>query len=188
MVTPPNLNPTLWRTCRMLSGTTRLRLLRAMHAQPGQNVSQLARALNLGLSAASQDLRRIQSRGLLRAEHRGLALIYRFGADPQVRSTAPLLKALTTTLATRSPDQDAVMQAIAFSFAHPKRIAILKSLLQSPKSVYALQKEIRTSFCNLQRHLRIILAGGLARRDHRVFRFVPPAHPLAKALVRQLRA
>lgn len=172
----------------MLSGTTRLRLLRALHAQPGQNVSQLAHALNLGLSAASQDLRRIQSRGLLRSEHRGAALIYRFDADPQVPAAAPLLKALTATLATRAPDQDAVMRAIAMGFAHPKRIAILKSLLQSPKSAYALQKEIRTPFGNLQRHLQIILAGGLARRDKRIFRFVPPTHPLAKALVRQLRA
>ena len=33
------LNPTLWRTCRMLAGANRIRLLRAIFAQPGQSVT-----------------------------------------------------------------------------------------------------------------------------------------------------
>ncbi len=63
-----NLNPTLWRTCRMLTGTNRVRLLRELHDHPGQSVSQLAAALGIGPSDASQELRRIQSRGLLKSE------------------------------------------------------------------------------------------------------------------------
>lgn len=42
-----NLNPTLWRTCRMLAGTTRIRLLRELHTHPGQSVSELARAVGI---------------------------------------------------------------------------------------------------------------------------------------------
>ena len=36
------LHPTLWRTCRVLAGPTRLRLLRRVIARPGLTVQQLA--------------------------------------------------------------------------------------------------------------------------------------------------
>lgn len=178
-----NLNPTLWRTCRMLSGDTRLRLLRALHDQPGRNVTELARAMEIGRSDASQELRRIQSRGLLQPEHRGAALIYRVGADPQVASAAPLLKALKAAFSSAAAGQVATIRAIANGLAHPKRIAILKSLMQAPKSVYALQKEIRTEFGNLQRHVQTLRAGGLVSRKDRLLHFTAPTHPLARAFI-----
>ena len=181
-----HLNPTLWRTCRMLSGTTRIRLLRCLEENPGSNVSALARAVGVGLSAASQELRRIQSRGLLQTEHRQASLIYRFGADPQVASSAPILKALRAALSSRGPAEDEQIQAIARGLAHPKRIDLLRSLLNSPKSAFALQKEFRLSFRTLDRHVRTLLASGFVRRDNRTLHAVPPGHPLAKALLKLL--
>ena len=181
-----NLNPTLWRTCRMLSGSTRIRLLRALHDQPGLNVTEYARALNIGRSDASQELRRIQSRGLLQSEHCGVSVIYRLGTDPQVASAAPLLKALKSTLDSFPPDQDADICVMAHAFAHPKRIAILKSLSNAPQTTDVLQKEVRTSFSNLHRHLQAILASGLARRDAGALRLVSTTHPLAKTLFKLL--
>ena len=38
------LSPTLWRTCRILSGGTRLALLRRVIKHPGLSVSELAAA------------------------------------------------------------------------------------------------------------------------------------------------
>ena len=181
-----NLNPTLWRTCRMLSGEARIRLLRTLHDQPGRNVTELAQAVDIGLSDASQELRRIQSRGLLQPEHRGAALVYRLGADPQVASAAPLLKALKATFASPATDSATTIQAIANSFGHPKRIAILKSLMQAPKSVYGLHNEIRTAYGNLQRHLQILLDSGLVCRKDRQLHFIAPIHPLARALLKLL--
>ena len=181
-----NLNPTLWRTCRMLSGDTRIRLLRALHEQPGRNVTELAQAVDIGLSDASQELRRIQSRGLLQPEHQGAALIYRLGADPQVASAVPLLKALKATFAAHTPDPAATIQAIANGLAHPKRIVILKSLRRSAKSVYTLQKEIRTDFRNLQRHVQTLLDSSLVYRKGRSLHFLSPTHPLVKTLVKLL--
>lgn len=180
------LNPTLWRTCRMLSGTTRLRLLRSLEEHPGRNVSELARAVGVGLSAASQELRRIQSRGLLQAERRQASLVYRFGADPQVPSAAPILKALRTALAHRGSKEDAQIQALARGLGHPSRIALLKSLMHGPKNAFALQQEFHLAFRTLDRHLRPLLDSGLIRRENRLLRFVPPVHPLAKALLRLL--
>ncbi len=181
-----NLNPTLWRTCRMLSGRTRIRLLRALHDHPGRNVTEYARELDIGCSDASQELRRIQSRGLLQTVHRGASVIYRFGPDPQVGSAHPLLKALESTLSSDSPEEDSTIAIIAAGLAHPKRIAIFKSLKQSPKSAFALQKEIRTSYGNLQRHLCTLIDSGLVTRQDRMLRHAVPAHRLAKALVKLL--
>ncbi len=180
------LHPTLWRTCRMLSGATRIQLLRELEEHPGRNVSETAQSIGVGLSAASQELRRIQSRGLLQAERRQASLIYRFGADPQVPSAAPILKALRTTLSTRSPEEDNCIQAIARGLAHPKRIALLKSLMDSPKSAFALQQEFHLSYRTIDRHLRTLLESGLVRRENRKLHPVPPAHPLSKALLKLL--
>lgn len=178
------LNPTLWRTCRMLSGPARVRLLRCLHERPGRNVSELAQAVGIGLSDASQELRRIQSRGLLQAERRGAALVYRLGADPQVVSAAPLLKALRAALSSHEPDDQFL--AVAAGLGHPKRIAMLQSIIDSPKSVYALHRELRTNYANALRHAQTLLDSGLVRREGRTLRCVPPVHPLAKALVKLL--
>ena len=88
------LNPTVWRTCRVLSHPGRLRLLQEVLRQPERSVSQLAEDLSIGVSDASQQLRRLQSRGLLKRTCRGLEVIYRPIPDPQVPSAKPLLLAL----------------------------------------------------------------------------------------------
>lgn len=181
-----NLNPTLWRTCRMLSGMTRIHLLRCLDEHPGRNVSELASAVGVGLSATSQELRRIQSRGLLQTEHRQASLIYHFGADPQVPAAAPILKALRAALTIHGPGEDGRIQAIAHGLAHPKRIALLKSLMDSPKSAFALQKEFHLSYRTIDRHLRTLLESGLVRRDGRMLHPVPPTHFLSKALLKLL--
>jgi predicted transcriptional regulator len=181
-----NLNPTLWRTCRMLTGKTRIKLLRHLHENPGRNVSDLAKALGIGVSGASQELRRIQSRGLLQVDYRGANLVYRFGADPQVASAAPLLKAIQTTLSANAPDRDEQIHAIAQGLGHRKRIELVQALMKSPKNKYALHQELHTAYPTIGHHLQFLLASGLVRHDGRVFHYVPPVHPLAKALVKLL--
>lgn len=181
-----NLNPTLWRTCRMLSGATRIHLLRCLHEQPGRDVSTLAQATGIGISAASQELRRIQSRGLLQAEHRGAHLIYRLGADPQVVSAAPILSALRAALSLADSDEDIRILTIARGLGHPKRIEVLKSLIETPKNAFTLQKEFHVSYRTLARHLEILLESGLIRRENRTLLPVPPVHPLAKVLIKLL--
>ena len=181
-----NLNPTLWRTRRMLAGATRIRLLRELQVRPGQSVSELARAVGIGISDASQELRRIQSRGLLQAERRGVALVYRMEPDPQVGSAAPILKVLRPALASGNGGLDDRILALARGLAHPKRLAIVKSLLHSPKSTYALHRELQTNFANIQRHLNTLVAGGYVRREGHLCHFTLPGHPLAKVLLRFL--
>ncbi len=181
-----NLNPTLWRTCRMLAGQTRIRLLRELEKHPGRNVTTLAAVVGIGVSDASQELRRIQSRGLLQAVHHHANLIYRFGADPQVSSAAPLLKALRITLANDDPATDREIQAMAHALAHPTRTQILKALMAEPMTAYALHQSIRVSFAGILRHIKPLIAGGYIHRDRQALRFAPPGHTLARALVKLL--
>lgn len=182
------LHPTLWRTCRVLAGNTRLRLLRQLQDAPGHDVSSLAEIVGIGVSDASQELRRLQSRGLLQTDRKGARLIYRIGADPQVPSAAPLLKALLKAFASRPPDQDPAMMPIATGLAHPRRIAIAKTLMDSPAGILSLRIATRMPPAPMSRHLGILKAGGWVQADKRTLSFRPSAHPLALALARLLHA
>lgn len=181
------LNPTLWRTCRMLAGATRIRLLRAMFEKPGQSVTELAQALGIGTSDASQELRRIQSRGLLKSSRAGLRVIYRLEADPQVPTAAPLLKALKTAFADFSPERDEEMLALAFGLAYPRRIAIARALQTAPRGEMDLCGELKLTPFAVFSHVKILQDGGWIRRVGRNRQFATPDHPLAEALARLLR-
>ena len=87
------LTPTLWRTCRVLSGATRLELLRRIIEMPDQCVAELTEALGLSETRASQELRRLQSRGLVQVAREGRWVRYRPVTVPKVPSAKPLLAA-----------------------------------------------------------------------------------------------
>lgn len=182
-----NLNPTLWRTCKMLAGQSRVRLLRTLHAHPGQSVSELGRLVGLRESATSQELRRIQSRGLLQATRRGRYLIYQMAADPQVTSAAPILKAIRESLATLPPERDIEIVSIGNALAHERRIRLARQLLQQPQPLDELQWNSRIPSRPFYLHLQTLQAGGfIVTREHQVQLITPP-HPLAKALMRLIQ-
>ncbi len=181
------LNPTLWRTCKMLAGQTRIRLLRQLLATPDEGVSALGRHVGIREATASQELRRIQSRGLLQSHRRGPRLIYRMAADPQVSTAAPILKALQTALRERSREQDAEIGLLAFGLAHPRRIQILQTLLRAPCSLSELQFISRIPAHPFHEHLRTLLHSGFAVRSGPLLHSAVPDHPLARTLMRLLQ-
>lgn len=181
------LNPTLWRTCRVLAGQTRVKLLRQLHDRPGQSVSDLAKTVGIGVSDASQELRRLQSRGLLQAERNGARLIYRLGADPQVPSAAPLLSALKSTLTRTPPECDRDIIPIATGLAHFRRITIAKALLAAPQMEVDLRGATRIPAASLNGHVRALITSGFVRRFRGLLQFYVPAHPLARTLVKLLQ-
>ena len=65
MASVRSLQPTLWRTCRVLANRTRLRMFHLLLHQPGQTVSAIAERLGLTVPVASQNLRALEARGLL---------------------------------------------------------------------------------------------------------------------------
>lgn len=182
------LNPTLWRTCRMLAGRTRLRLLRHLLENPGSTVTQLAELANIGVSDASQELRRIQSRGILQVDRRGPYVFYRPASDPQVPSAAPLLKALKTAITQRSANEDDHILLMATALANPRRIMIVRALFNGPLTTLDLVHDMNTSPQILNRHLRILAQGGFILRHDRQVQLATPLHPVGRTLIRLLRA
>ena len=182
-----SLNPTLWRTCKMLAGRKRVQLLRQLHDHPGSNVSELGDAVGIKRACASQELRRIQSRGLLKSQRQGRSLIYRLDPDPQVSSAAPLLKAIQTALHTLPARQDMDMCRLANGLAHPRRIAIVQALLESPQSTPALQLSLRMPTPSLLSHLHVLEQSGMIIRRHPDWVLSCPLHPLARTLIHLLR-
>ena len=182
-----NLNPTLWRTCKMLAGKTRVRLLRQLHEHPGECVSALGKRIGIGESAASQELRRIQSRGLLQAERRGPCLFYHPAADPQVSSAAPILKAIQSALSSLPPESDAEICTIAGGLSHERRIRIVQALLKSPQPIPDLQYAMRISPHPFQLHLAALRSSGFVVSEGKQLHFSIPDHPLARALGKLLQ-
>jgi DNA-binding transcriptional ArsR family regulator len=175
------LNPTLWRTCRVLSGNTRISLMRALLSTPGQPITLLANEVGIGISDASQELRRLQSRGLLRAERKGPYVIYTPEPDPQVASAAPLLSALEMALK-GPPQQDEGMIRIAAGLAHPRRIEIARILKHQSQPILALEQNLGYHRAVLNRHLKVLMDAGFIHRKGKILLFLPSSHPLSLAL------
>ena len=182
------LHPTLWRTCRALAGKTRLRLFRLVVDFPGQSVSELADQAGIGCSLASQELRRLQSRGLLQSLRKGPFVQYLPGPDPQVPDARPILSAMKTTFARFTPAADKHIHRIAAALSHPRRIAILRELLNGPRNIHALQTSLRIPIRTLYHHLQTLQDGHMIRQNRMVFRPVRNPHPLAKCLADLVRA
>ena len=179
------LNPTVWRTCRALSGRTRLGLLRNVLEKPGGNVSQLAELLAIGISDASQELRRLQSRGLLKRSCQGAAVVYLPIPDPQVPSAAPLLKALQAAWNATAGDIEEVARR-AMGLACERRVSIVRALAQQPRSAVELANLVRTSPDNLKKHLRVLRESGWVAKAGKTFALRPATHPVQAALLKLL--
>ncbi len=182
------LSPTLWRTARVLAGETRLGLLRRIVAEPGQTVSRLADSMELSLPRASQELRRLQSRGLVQASRSGATVEYRPIPDPLVASAKPILDAMKSALAMTPESDVSGLVAVARAFSHVRRLAILQELQLSPRSAVDLQRLLRMSQMAAYRHLAILQEAGLVRRKGRAWMFDPGVHPLSTCLARLLKA
>lgn len=182
------LSPTLWRTARVLAGETRLELLRRILARPGQMVTELAESLELSLPRASQELRRLQSRGLVRASRSGATVTYQAVPDPLVASAKPILAAMERALADTKEGEMAGLIAVAQAFAHPRRLALIQELQLHPRRVPELQGLLRMSGMATYRHLQRLRAAGLVQQKDQQWVFDAGTHPLAKCLARLLQA
>ena len=171
----------------MLAGTKRIQLLRELFERPGQCVKDLGAAVGVKRSDASQELRRIQSRGLLKAQRQGLPLIYRLEPDPQVVSAAPLLKGIQTALHSYPPKQDVEIVRIARGLANERRLAIAKALLAQSRTSGELQQSLTLSRSALSQHLQILVQSGFVVKQRMQYHFKSPAHPMGRVLVRLLQ-
>ena len=177
------MSPTLWRTCRVLSGPTRISLFRRIIQVPGQCVSELANAEKISRPRASQELRRLQSRGLVRVERTGRYALYYPESDPLVSMAKPLLRAMKETCTRLSAADDARVVATAMGVSHSKRINIVGVLRTGPLDTRSLQARLRIPVETLRHHLGFLENGGWIQRAGKAWKLAENGHPLAKCLL-----
>ena len=95
---PEELHPTLWRTCRVLANSTRLHLFARLLRRQPESVSRLAEQCNVTLPVASQSLRALEARGLLKVKRIRLRVEYRIPTRSEAGAQAGLIAALRTAL------------------------------------------------------------------------------------------
>jgi DNA-binding IclR family transcriptional regulator len=153
----PTLQPTLWRTCRALANARRLRILQRVSRDGGGTVSQIAARCGLAVPKTSEGLRRLQSRGLLRAERVSRWVRYEAGADASVVHAAPILAAVQAAFLRREAPAGMLQELTAFT--HPRRLLLLAALAEAPQTQAELARRCGLSRTAAARHL-----GKLARR------------------------
>ena len=177
------LSPSLWRTCRILSGPTRLALLRRIVRNPGLAVGALAKAEGISYGRASQELRRLQSRGIVGVKRSGRFVRYYPVPDPLVSSAGPILLALQETCARAGPAMVEKTARLAHGVSHEKRLAVVRALRAGALAVPELQAALKIPTPTLWHHLRFLKAGGWIARKQGKWELAPSKHPLAQCLL-----
>jgi DNA-binding transcriptional ArsR family regulator len=167
----------------VLAGGTRLALLRAVIDSPDQTVTGLANRLELSLPRTSQELRRLQARGLIHAHRRSQHVLYRPVPDPLVSTAAPLLQAMRDTFAQGAPSEDNHAIRVATGFSHVRRLVLVRLLQQEPMPARTLEIRAGMSRDAINRHVHLLQDAGVVRRIGRKIELAAPAHPLAKCLL-----
>ena len=176
-------HPTVWRTCRVLANTGRIKCLKVVLEQPGRTVCEIAACVRIAENLASEHLRALQARGLIQACRKSRWVHYAPVPDPLVPSARPLLTALRQTLLTEKKTEPEIIHTLT-AFTHPRRLAILRYL---QKVGYASADDIaaatRISLPALSRHLSKLTARRLAScEDHR-WQLTPRFGRLEKTLL-----
>lgn len=172
----------------MLAGKTRLELLRLVASQPNQTVTDLATQLQISLPRASQELRRIQSRGLLQAVRSGLYVRYRPVPDRLVPTARPLLQAVQEVFRRGPQAEDEQTLRIATAFSHEHRLALARLLLIGPMGTLMLEELAGLKRNTLNRHLRRLHDAGIIQRNGKMISITENPHPLAQCLLGILKS
>lgn len=170
------LNPSLWRTTRVLANATRLNLLRTFLEWGEANVSTLAVAEGLSMVRASQELRKLNARGLLAVRREGREVFYRMEADPTIEWMAPLSISLRFALMQHRLSNEDVI-SIMTAFTHPRRIRMVQYIHAAAgrKATLAeLASELGCSRSTAYRHIQKLEARSVLRcAAHEVCLLVP---------------
>jgi DNA-binding transcriptional ArsR family regulator len=183
MATVSSLQPTFWRTCRVLANHTRLKVLYLLFKEPGQTVSALAGRLELSLPVASQYLRALEARGLLVVRRVGRRVTYRPVSAPAQQTSFELIAALRRVFAQDGTPVETIFRA-ATAFTHPRRIKIFRALNSEGQSFAQLQAVTRISGRALRRHLKKLETRGFVGCGLGKYTVLPGGDGLGRKLAR----
>lgn len=181
------LQPTLWRTCRVLAGRRRLALLGWVLKKGRSGVTELAGWAGLPVAVASRELRRLQSRGILRAWRSGRDVRYRFEADPMVHDAVRLVPVLRDGFRGDSMAFPDLCFRLATGFTHVRRIGIVRALAEGPAGFDDLSRRTGIQKSALARHLAKLVRRGLVDKNHGLYGISSTPVPLARRLLELAR-
>jgi len=182
MNTTTPLQPTLWRTCRVLANRTRLEMFRLLLRDPGQTVSEVARQLRKPLSLTSEYLRALESRGLLTARRVGRWVQYR-PSPPTNPNVSGMVAALRATFQRESSAIDIIFR-LATAFTHPRRVEMFRVIQTRPHTLEQLQASTRIPGWALLRHLKKLQARGFVTERGGLYTVIKRADALGQELAR----
>ena len=183
MTGPHLLQPTLWRTCRVLANRTRLRMFGLLVQEPDLTVSAVAERLNLSLPVASQYLRALEARGLLTVRRVGRRVRYRPSAATGGEPAPALVTALRLSFQGESSPVEALFKQ-ATAFTHPRRIKVFRALKQEARTLGQLKAVTGISAWALLRHLVKLEARGFVVGQQGIYRAADPPDAFGSALAR----
>lgn len=157
-VSMSKLHPTVWRTCRVLSNESRLKLLWRLIQEGEMSMGCLGRSVGLSNPSASVHLRALNARGLLKVERRGLYAFYSLEANEDVHHANEILSALRNCYETAMSHSQVIQLTTAFT--HPRRIAIVQALSNGGMDEVALSQKSQISPEALYRHLKKLVDRG----------------------------
>ena len=177
-----DLQPTLWRTCRTLANRNRLRIIQLLQRRGEQTVTHVAHQLRISVSLASQYLRALNARGLLRVRRAGPQAYYRTGADRCVPSAQPLVRALRLTFSNHDEAAERTIRRLT-AFTHPRRVDVVRCLSQEPLTRDDLRARTGISRQSLERHLKKLRSRGFIEKRGRLYHCAASSHPLDQTLI-----
>ncbi len=177
-----SLRPTLWRTCRAIANTTRLRLLWKIFQAEGLCVGELALAIGASRENATIQLRALNARGLITSTRSGKKVIYRAEANPGVDGAEELLEALRESFNAKIPLSVVFQEATAFT--HSRRIFLMKTVSLSSGSFDELLETSGMSPIALHWNLPKLVARGFIQACGDFYTAGDPKNPLGKCLMR----
>jgi len=178
------LNPTLWRTCRMLANARRLRIIHQLIDKEPQTLTQLAKACKMSVSACSQYTRHITARGLCREIRNGRFAYFDLYADPSIPYSASLLKAVILSVKASKRDYKQQLADLT-AYTHISRIRMMRYVVQhGVSSASVMQCALHISKPALFRHLdKLIKRNVLQSVETGGYQWVKPKSVLARELL-----
>ena len=172
---------TLWKTCRVLANRTRLHILRRLIRNTELCVRDIAQAEQLSEVVASQHLRLLHEHGFLEQKRKSKWVYYKMAVSAGSHAKH-LITPLKSKLGSQRPCSNDLMRMVT-AFTHPRRIDIVKILLNKESSFEQLITECNISGQALYRHLNKLIDRKLVVQKNNVYRILRPKDGLLKALL-----
>lgn len=176
------LQPTLWRTCRVIACKTRLRLLWLLFEMDDLGVVALSERAGISEPNASIQLRVLGARGLITAVRKKQRVIYKPSANPDVRGAVDLLSALQACHQSGDSFKTIIRQATAFT--HPRRIEIFSLLRAAPCTLAELHEQTGISSPAISTHLNKLVARRFIKKSGDRYRPMAARNALGRTLQR----